>query len=269
MTDTPELEQSPSLRDRRAALKLLGVSGLAVAVAACAPGAGGPPGGPGGGGAGEGDSSGDGGSCSRITEETAGPFPGDGSNGPEVLTQSGVVRSDIRSSFGAASGVATGVPFLITLTVVDITNGCAPAPGRAVYVWHCDALGRYSLYSPGITSENYLRGVQVTDADGQVTFQSIVPGCYSGRWPHVHFEVYPSLDSITSAANSIATSQLALPQSMCDAVFATSGYPGSAANLSHVTLATDGVFSNGAVRETPVVTGDVTSGYTSALTAPA
>ena len=58
-----------------------------------------------------------------IPEETGGPFPGDGSNGPDVLTQSGVVRRDIRSSFGSASGVAGGVPLTIQLTVLDATNG--------------------------------------------------------------------------------------------------------------------------------------------------
>jgi hypothetical protein len=49
-------------------------------------------------------------SCATIPSETAGPYPGDGSNGPNVLTEDGVVRRDIRSSFGTASGVADGIP---------------------------------------------------------------------------------------------------------------------------------------------------------------
>src|SRR5580765_5332636 len=44
----------------------------------------------------------------EIPDETAGPYPGDGSNGPDVLEQSGIVRSDLRSSFGASSGTAEG-----------------------------------------------------------------------------------------------------------------------------------------------------------------
>ena len=105
-------------------------------------------------------------SCSPIPEETAGPFPGDGSNGVNVLTESGVVRSDIRASFGASTTVAEGVPLTIDLTIVDTADGCAPLAGAAVYLWHCDREGRYSMYSEGAADENYLRGVQETDADG-------------------------------------------------------------------------------------------------------
>lgn len=45
-----------------------------------------------------------GGGCETIPSETAGPFPGDGSNGPNVLREAGIVRSDIRTSFGSMSG---------------------------------------------------------------------------------------------------------------------------------------------------------------------
>jgi protocatechuate 3,4-dioxygenase beta subunit len=138
--------------------------------------------------------------------------------------------------------------------------------GAAVYLWHCDALGRYSLYSSGVTGESWLRGVQATDAAGQVRFTTIFPGCYSGRWPHVHFEIYPSLASATASANKRATSQLALPQATCAEVYATSGYTGSAANLARVSLSTDMVFSDGATLETPTVTGSVNANYEAALT---
>jgi len=206
------------------------------------------------------------GSCSSIPEETSGPFPGDGSNGANALTLSGIVRSDIRASLGASSAVATGVPLTLTLTLVNPVSTCAPVVGAAVYVWHCDALGRYSLYSSGVTGESWLRGVQATDASGKVQFSTIFPGCYSGRWPHVHFEIYPSRASTTSSGNKRATSQLAFPQPPCAAVYATSGYTGSAANLANVSLATDMVFSDGATLETPSVTGDVSSGYQAAIT---
>jgi protocatechuate 3,4-dioxygenase beta subunit len=213
-----------------------------------------------------GDGGTSGGSCASIPEETAGPFPGDGSNGPNALALSGIVRSDIRASLGGSSAVAAGIPLTITLTLVDPGASCAPVVGAAVYLWHCDALGRYSLYSSGMTAESWLRGVQATDATGQVRFTTIFPGCYSGRWPHVHFEVYPSLSSATSGGNKRATSQLALPQAACSEVYATADYTGSAANLAGVSLATDMVFSDSATLETPSMTGNVSAGYAAALT---
>jgi len=204
-------------------------------------------------------------SCAKIPEETAGPFPGEGSNGPNVLNQTGVVRSDIRSSFAGLTGTADGVPLGIALTVVS-ANSCAPLAARAVYIWHCDRPGRYSLYSSGAVNQNYLRGVQAADATGKVTFTSIFPGCYAGRWPHIHFEVYPSLAAATNVANKIATSQIALPKATCDQVYALSTYAGSAANLSQVSLATDMVFSDGSSLELATMTGDVTSGFVASLT---
>ena len=99
----------------------------------------------------------------------------------------------------------------LRLTILDMAKGGAPFVGVAVYAWHCDRDGRYSMYSEGVEDENYLRGVQVTDDDGKVRFTSIFPACYSGRWPHIHFEVYPDAASITDSTNAIATSQLALP----------------------------------------------------------
>jgi protocatechuate 3,4-dioxygenase beta subunit len=204
--------------------------------------------------------------CStRIPEETQGPYPGDGSNGPNVLGLTGVVRSDIRSSFGGLSGTADGVPLTIVLSIVSATT-CAPLSGRAVYMWHCDRPGRYSLYSSGATNQNYLRGVQEADSSGRVTFTSIFPGCYAGRWPHIHFEVYPSLSSATNVANKSATSQIALPKEACDLVYATSGYESSVTNLRQVSLASDMVFSDGASLELATITGSVGGGFTATLT---
>src|SRR5207248_4780058 len=96
--------------------------------------------------------------------------------------------------------------------------------------------GNYSLYSRRVTTENYLRGVQETDANGQVTFLSYYPACYSGRWPHIHYEVYPDVGTITSAANKIATSQMALPDDINKIVYATDLYSASQANYSRVSL---------------------------------
>ncbi|MBX3195667.1 MAG: intradiol ring-cleavage dioxygenase [Microbacteriaceae bacterium] len=202
----------------------------------------------------------------EIPDETAGPYPGDGSNGPDVLEEARVIRSDIRSSIGGGA-TAEGVPTRLTLTILDQAGGDIPFEGVAVYVWHCDAQGRYSLYSEGVTEETYLRGVQIAGADGTVTFTTIFPGCYSGRWPHIHFEVYPDASSITDSANAIATSQVALPEDASSAVYALGTYPRSAANLAQTSLTTDNVFGDdGGALQLATVTGDATSGYEVALT---
>jgi protocatechuate 3,4-dioxygenase beta subunit len=203
----------------------------------------------------------------EIPDETAGPFPGDGSNGPDVLEQSGILRSDIRSSFGEASGSAEGVPIELELVISDLAKDGAPFAGAAVYVWHCSREGRYSLYSDGVTDQNYLRGVQVADAHGAVRFTSIFPGCYPGRWPHIHFEVYPSQGSIADSAEAIAVSQVALPSGACHRAYATPGYQTSVAALSEITLESDNVFGDdGGARQLATVTGDATTGYTVSLT---
>ena len=176
----------------------------------------------------------------------------------------GVVRSDIRSSFAGLSGTADGVPLNVVLTIVAAST-CAPLTD-AVYIWHCDRLGRYSLYSSGVVNQNYLRGVQAADSTGKVTFQTIFPGCYQGRWPHIHFEVFPNLTAATSVNNKIATSQIALPKATCDLVYATPGYEASITNLAQVTLASDMVFSDSASLELATVTGSIASGLTAALT---
>ncbi len=101
----------------------------------------------------------------EIPEETAGPYPGDGSNGPNVLSESGVVRSDITSSFGSASGVAEGVPLTLRFRVYDLAGeDVTPLAGAALYAWHCDREGNYSMYDGDAVDENYLRGVQEADA---------------------------------------------------------------------------------------------------------
>jgi protocatechuate 3,4-dioxygenase beta subunit len=197
----------------------------------------------------------------ELPEETSGPFPGDGSNGANVLNQSGIVRSDITSSFGSSTTKAEGVPLSITMTTNDFADNKSPLVGGAVYVWHCDREGRYSLYSEGVTNENYLRGVQETDDQGEVRFTTIFPACYSGRWPHIHFEVYPSLAKATNSANKIATSQMALPEATSKAVYASSGYEQSLGNFSRVSLDSDNVFSDGYDLQMPTVTGEVSSGY--------
>ena len=242
-----------TLLSRRRLLAVLGLGAASVGLAACGAG----------GSTSSSASSSSAASAGEIPDETAGPYPGDGSNGPDVLEQSGIVRSDIRSSFGEYSGTAEGVPMTLELTVSDLANGGVPFEGVAVYVWHCTREGGYSLYSSGIEDQNFLRGVQVADAAGLVRFTSIFPACYDGRWPHVHVEVYPDQAAITDSANAVATSQLALPQDVCEAVYATAGYEASVGNLSRVSLSGDNVFGDdGGAGQLATVTGDVTGGYT-------
>ncbi len=202
----------------------------------------------------------------EIPDETAGPYPADGSNGVNVLDDSGIVRSDIRSSFGSSTTTVSGVPLTIRLTIRDAATGSALV-GRAVYLWHCDAQGNYSLYGSGLEHENFLRGVQQTDATGTVEFTSVFPGCYSGRWPHAHFEVYENVETAITNGPIVKTSQLALPTEQCTAVYATSDYPTSARNFSGMTLATDNVFGNdGGIYQLATMSGSVESGMTAALT---
>lgn len=258
-----------TLISRRGALKVFGTVGLGVGMftlAACSPAASAllsaaPSSSPAAGSTGA--------ECAPIPPETAGPFPGDGSNGPDILNQSGVVRSDIRSSFGSSTRTAEGVPLTIRLTILDLAKGCAPFAGAAVYVWHCDRDGNYSMYSQAAAAETYLRGVGETDDQGVVTFESIFPACYPGRWPHVHFEVYPSLAKATNPRNVIGTSQVALPAGICTAVYATTGYESSVGALARVSLATDNVFrDDGGVRELGAISGSISSGLTVDLPVP-
>ena len=210
-------------------------------------------------------------SCSIIPEETAGPYPGDGSNSngtsiANALALSGIVRSDIRSSIAGASGVAAGVPLTIKLQLVNTKTSCASLAGYAIYLWHCDRDGNYSMYSSGITTENYLRGVQETDSSGSVSFTTIFPGCYSGRIPHVHFEVYPSVAKISSANNKVKTSQFTFPMATLNEAYQATGYTASVRNLAQITYATDNVFSDGTSLQMVAVTGSATLGYVVTLT---
>ena len=206
------------------------------------------------------------GPVTEVPDETGGPYPGDGSNGVNVLDNSGIVRSDIRSSFGSSTTVAQGVPLTIALTVRDAATGSALV-GAGVYLWHCDRAGGYSLYSNGLANENYLRGVQETDSTGTVRFTSIYPACYSGRWPHIHFEVYSDVANAVASGPIVKTSQIALPQEVNDLVYATSGYEQSVRNASQVSLASDNVFGDdGGIHQIASMSGSVANGYTAALT---
>lgn len=212
--------------------------------------------------------------CTVPATETNGPYPADGTNTApgltsNALTYSGVTRSDIRSSFaGSSTTVAAGIVVDMTITLVDANNSCTPLVGYAVYVWHCDKDGKYSLYD--LPNESYLRGVQVTDANGQVKFKTIFPGCYSGRYPHIHFEVFSSAANATGGRYARLISQFAMPAVQCAQVYATSAYASSLTNYNRVTIANDNVFGDNSAAQMTVMTltmsGSISAGYTATST---
>lgn len=242
---------------RRGMLALLGSGGVAALVASYSPGA---------------LAADD--VCVVDASETAGPYPGDGSNSApgntsNILSESGVVRSDIRTSFGTSTTLAAGIPLTLRIKLGDASNACAALPGYTIYVWHCTTDGKYSLYTE--PDENYLRGVQVADADGMVTFTTIFPGCYDGRWPHIHFEVYENLDKATDHRNAVLTSQFALPAEVCEEVYdAAPEYAASVGNLTRISIERDMVFSDNTDDQmammTPTLSGNVTEGYVAEVT---
>jgi len=184
------------------------------------------------------------GSCTVSPTETKGPFP--------ILTPTQLVKASI-------IGNRTGVALLINLTILDKSNGCLPLSNVLVDVWHCDKDGNYSQYggtsmqTTNYTSETFLRGRQTTDRNGNISFISIFPGWYPGRAPHIHLQV------LTSSGTSLLISQIAFPKNICDTVYATSGYKGTANQLNE----TDNVFSNSlGLNMADSLTGNVKDGYT-------
>lgn len=270
---------SARILERRRALSLLSGAGMAALLAGCG----------GGGGSDSTTSSGTttggtttggttgtstGGACVDYATETNGPYPADGTNTSSgstsnVLTSSGVIRSDIRPSFISSTTVASGVAMTLTITLQSST-GCTPLSGHAIYIWHCDANGQYSLYD--LPTESYLRGMQISDSNGQVTFTTIVPGTYAGRYPHIHFEVFTSQAAATAGTGRTAAliSQFIVPGDVCATVYAAGGYGNSARNLSGISIASDNVFGDNSAAQiaaqTLAMSGSVSAGYTASVT---
>lgn len=201
-------------------------------------------------------------SCEAIPTETGGPFPADGTNQngsgelANVLADSRVVRRDIRGDLDGTN-VQDGVPMTLRMRVVDTAASCRAVAGAAVYVWHCNREGAYSAYNSNMnggdrSDRSYLRGVQVTDADGYVTFSTILPGRYQGRAFHIHFEVYGSSD--LSQSNKLLTSQVAAEDDKIDALYSTVGYGAAAAAVTHNDE--DNVFRDGVELQLLTLSGD-------------
>jgi protocatechuate 3,4-dioxygenase beta subunit len=217
----------------------------------------------------------DGAQCVAHPAETAGPFPADGSNNAHgtlanVLDNSGIVRRDIRPDIqGGAETAAPGVRLEFTARLVNAADECAPLTGHVLYLWHCDAEGRYSLYNLPDTA--YLRGAGVSDGNGVVNFTTIVPGCYRGRYPHMHFEIYPSLEQATDYRNRMLTSQLAIPADACRAIYESdANYRTSLANFADSPLERDGIFADNTASQlaaqTLAMSGSAASGYSGDVT---
>jgi protocatechuate 3,4-dioxygenase beta subunit len=199
-----------------------------------------------------------GGSCVADAPEIAGPYPADGTNQAQgvtsdILTEDGVVRSDIRRSFLTSNTRAKGVKVQLDLEVIDTNNGCIAESGFAVYTWNCTRDGLYSLYTA--PDESYLRGVQVSDNDGRLSFTTIFPGCYPGRWPHIHAEIYTSLAEATNGRNAILTTQLAMPRHICHDIYNNvAGYEASKNYFADVSLKNDISFGDDTRAQLAVMT---------------
>lgn len=201
--------------------------------------------------------------CPATPTEIRGPFPADGTNGRprpiNVLAMEGVVRRDIRPSFAGMDGRAEGVPIDLDLALVGGAR-CTPLPMGAIYLWQNDAAGDYSLYNR--TDANYLRGLQAIE-NGRARFTSIVPGCYGGRYPHCHFEVFESVDAAMLGEAPLLVSQLAFPAAECREIYRSdSRYGDSLRNLDGLPIGRDFVFGDtGAEGQIVDMRGDRTGGY--------
>jgi protocatechuate 3,4-dioxygenase beta subunit len=172
--------------------------------------------------------------CAVTPTETNGPYPS--------LTD--LFRSDIREN-------KSGTVLTLTIHVVNVSNGCAAVPNANVEIWHVDAAGDYSQYGTQ-TTQTFLRGIQTTNGNGDVTFTTIYPGWYQGRATHIHVEV-------TMAGRSVKVTQIAFPESINNAVHASGTYASRGTNpMSNLS---DGIFSDSLSSEIVTPTGSVGAGY--------
>ena len=223
--------------DRREAIRIIGAAGAAAVAAACggsdtAPSTVGSTTTTGTGASGGTSSTNE--ACAAAPNETAGPYP----------SKSDIVRSDIREN-------RSGVPLALAIRVINVSNACAPLANANVEIWQCDAAGNYSEYGTQ-TSQTYLRGIQTTDANGQVNFMTIYPGWYQGRATHIHIEV-------TVNGRSVKVTQIAFPETINAAVYATSVYASRGNNPT--SNLQDGIFADSLSSELVTPSGNPAAGY--------
>jgi protocatechuate 3,4-dioxygenase beta subunit len=178
------------------------------------------------------------GTCAVTPTETVGPFP----------SLRDMVRSDVRET-------KTGAVLTLAIKVVNANSSCAPVSGAAVEIWQCDAVGNYSSYGSQ-AGQTYLRGVQTTNASGEVTFTTIYPGWYQGRATHIHAEV-------KIGGRSVKVTQIAFPELINDAVHATGVYASHGRNPT--TNLQDGIFADSLSAELVTPVGSPAAGYAAAF----
>lgn len=187
--------------------------------------------------------------CAVTPSETEGPYP----DKTGMINNSAFYRRDVTEG-------KPGLPLMLVLTVVNANSGCSAVANANVEIWHCDAAGNYSEYSqPGFdgTGQTFLRGVQTTDSNGQVTFTTIYPGWYMGRATHIHVDVFVN-------RSLVKTTQVAFPETTTASVYSSGVYASKGQNPTSNT--SDNVFSDGTQSEMATLTGITSSGYTASLT---
>jgi len=176
--------------------------------------------------------------CAVTPTETIGPYPS--------LTD--LFRSDIREG-------KSGTLLALTIKVVNVSTSCSPVSGANVEIWHVDAAGNYSQYGTQ-TTQTYLRGIQTTNSNGEVTFITIYPGWYQGRATHIHAEV-------TINGRSVKVTQIAFPETVNNTVHANGAYASRGTNP--IANASDGIFADSLSSELVTPVGDSANGFTAAF----
>jgi protocatechuate 3,4-dioxygenase beta subunit len=153
--------------------------------------------------------------CVVHPQQTEGPF----------FVDERLLRSDVRTDSRTGT-VSAGSPLDLRLTIAQVSasGSCAPLAGAQVDIWQCDAVGRYSDANDRRNStkgQTFLRGHQITDANGVAQFTTIYPGWYPGRAVHIHFKVR-SIGGASSAYEF--TSQFYFDERLTDRVHARAPY---------------------------------------------
>ena len=192
-------------------------------------------------------------SCSVSLEGEEGPYFVDDS-------ATGYNRSNVLSNLDGTN-TQTGVPLALTVYVFDAKNSCAPMANVQVDLWSCNASGVYSAESSeSTTGQSYLRGYQLTDSTGKITFQTIVPGWYSGRTNHIHLRLRSTYDYTSNSGSN--TMQVFFDQTLINTL-STSVAPYSAEGTNPTTNATDRVYTTEEDGTTLLtLSGSTSAGYT-------
>ena len=179
---------------------------------------------------------------------------------------SGFNRSNILSNLDG-SETQTGIAFTLNITVVDSENSCAPMQGVQVDIWHCNAAGVYSdIAAESTTGQTWLRGYQLTDANGLVSFTTIIPGWYSGRTTHIHLRLRSSYNEASSTSDGSNTTQVFFPQDLVDEL-ETSVAPYASEGTNPTTNAADRVYTDQTHGEMLMtLTGSNSAGYSADVT---